>query len=54
MNEKLIAGCAAYTDADEYGTTALNEAPGSAESASWVISAASVGFSVAATWDNGC
>ncbi|MBP0452188.1 MULTISPECIES: LxmA leader domain family RiPP [unclassified Kitasatospora] len=54
MTEKLIAGYAAYTDANEYGTTALSDAPGSAESVSWVITAASLGFSVAATWDNGC
>jgi hypothetical protein len=31
MNEKLIAGYAAYTDADEYSSDALGEAPGSIE-----------------------
>jgi len=31
MNEKLIAGYAAYTTADEYGTAAAGEAPASAE-----------------------
>ncbi|MHC5905177.1 LxmA leader domain family RiPP, partial [Streptomyces sp. S6] len=30
-NEKLIAGYAAYTTADEYGTAAAGEAPASAE-----------------------
>ena len=54
MNEKLIAGYAAYTDADEYGTTNLGEAPASVESVSWAVSAASVGLSVAATVDHGC
>ncbi|MFE9703336.1 hypothetical protein EV562_12018 [Streptomyces sp. BK208] len=54
MNEKLIAGYAAYTDADEFGTTALGEALASVESVSWVLSAASAGASVAATFDVGC
>ncbi|WP_181138636.1 LxmA leader domain family RiPP [Streptomyces sp. Ru73] len=54
MNEKLIAGYTAYTNADEYGATTLGDAPGSAESASWVLSAASLGASVAATFDKGC
>ncbi|MGW5126332.1 LxmA leader domain family RiPP [Streptomyces sp. NPDC004069] len=54
MNEQLIAGYAAYTTADELTAGALGEAPGSIESASWAISAASVGLSVAATIDKGC
>lgn len=28
MNEKLVEGYAAYTDAEEYGADALGEAPG--------------------------
>ncbi|MGW5126343.1 LxmA leader domain family RiPP [Streptomyces sp. NPDC004069] len=44
MNEKLIAGYAAYTNADEYGTDAVGQAPGSVETvgitiASFVASA---------------
>ncbi|MBP0452189.1 MULTISPECIES: LxmA leader domain family RiPP [unclassified Kitasatospora] len=31
MNEKLIAGYAAYTNADEFTADALAEAPGSIE-----------------------
>lgn len=54
MNEKLIAGYAAYTDAEEFGTASLGEAPGSVETISWAVTAASVGASVAATFDHGC
>ncbi|MFG2986784.1 LxmA leader domain family RiPP [Streptomyces sp. NPDC048258] len=54
MNEKLIAGYAAYTDADEFGSTTLGDAPATIETVSWVVTAASVGASVAATFDVGC
>lgn len=54
MNEKLIAGYAAYTTADEYGTSAVGEAPASTESISWAVTAASVGASVAASIKAGC
>ncbi|MFJ8871362.1 LxmA leader domain family RiPP [Streptomyces sp. NPDC102473] len=54
MNEKLIAGYAAYTDADEFGATTLGDTLASVESVSWVVTAASAGASVAATFDIGC
>ncbi|MBM7167700.1 LxmA leader domain family RiPP [Streptomyces sp. G44] len=45
MNEKLIAGYAAYTTADEYGTAAVGEAPASAETVTVGITIASIGLS---------
>jgi hypothetical protein len=49
MNEKLIAGYAAYTTADEYGTAATGEAPASVETVG--ISIASVALSVMSVVD---
>ncbi|MEU7279184.1 LxmA leader domain family RiPP [Streptomyces sp. NPDC045431] len=43
MNEKLIAGYAAYTTADEFGTAAAGQAPASAETIT--ITIASIGLS---------
>ncbi|MFJ4842520.1 LxmA leader domain family RiPP [Streptomyces sp. NPDC088746] len=54
MNEQLIAGYAAYTTADEYGTAATGEAPASIESVSWAVSGAAVGASISLTVQNGC
>jgi hypothetical protein len=54
MNEKLIAGYAAYTTADEFGAAAAGQAPASVESVSWAVSGAAVGASVAASIKHGC
>jgi hypothetical protein len=54
MNEKLIAGYAAYTTADEYGTAATGEAPASVETITLTIIGASVGASVSASIKYGC
>ncbi|MFE1057058.1 LxmA leader domain family RiPP [Streptomyces rochei] len=54
MNEKLIAGYAAYTTADEFGTAAAGQAPASVESVSWAVSGAAVGASVSASIKYGC
>ncbi|MFJ3221604.1 hypothetical protein ACIPLC_37530, partial [Kitasatospora sp. NPDC086801] len=43
-----------YTDADEFGSTSLGDAPATIETVSWAVTAASVGVSVAATFDHGC
>lgn len=45
MNEKLIAGYAAYTTADELGTAANGDAPASVETVTIGITIASVGLS---------
>ncbi|MGW3120574.1 LxmA leader domain family RiPP [Streptomyces sp. NPDC001107] len=53
-DEKLIAGYAAYTTSDEYGTAAAGEAPASIESVSWAVSGAPVGASVSDSIKFGC
>ncbi|MFJ8871360.1 LxmA leader domain family RiPP [Streptomyces sp. NPDC102473] len=58
MNEKLIAGYAAYTDADEFGATTLGDAPATIElvsvSLASAASVATAAASVAATVDYAC
>ena len=52
MNEKLIAGYAAYTTADEFGAAASGDAP--ATTPVFGVSLASLGLSVNFTWYAHC
>ncbi len=45
MNDKLIAGYAAYTTADEYGSSAAGDAPATTPALPWLISAGVVYYS---------
>ncbi|MFJ6509247.1 LxmA leader domain family RiPP (plasmid) [Streptomyces sp. NBC_01558] len=51
MNEKLIAGYAAYTDAEEFSTQALDGAPASIELVSLTVASF---VASAETYDIGC
>ncbi len=58
MNEKLIAGYTAYTTADEYGASAIGEAPGTTPLATpvlpiFALSVASFAASAASTYFSG-